>query len=254
MRQYSERQSVIRELFTLLLLQHDDDTDDIITQMFSLPGSPTIGALLFSDDPEMMLVVDMMFNDEAEIGELLQAVTSSRQTVRDVIRRLQASHTYNKRGLPVPHQLALALERLGSNGNGASVGRCARNLNIARGTVIKVTRRVIEAITSLGPQYVVWPNESRRREISEVMKQEGFEGCVGFVDGTTIRLFQRPAIDGHVFWDRKKQYSINCQIVCDCDRYITCFMTGWPGSCGDSMVYKRMALYESPGDYFDAAQ
>ncbi|KAI7964481.1 hypothetical protein MJO29_002579 [Puccinia striiformis f. sp. tritici] len=78
MRQYSERQSVIRELFTLLLLQHDDDTDDIITQMFSLPGSPTIGALLFSDDPEMMLVVDMMFNDEAEIGELLQAVTSSR--------------------------------------------------------------------------------------------------------------------------------------------------------------------------------
>ncbi|KAI7945494.1 hypothetical protein MJO29_011882 [Puccinia striiformis f. sp. tritici] len=293
MRQYSERQGVIRELFTLLLLQHDDDNDDLITQMYSLPGSPTIGTLLFPDDPEMMFVIDELFNDEADLGELIQTIMSSRylntrappvfrdefdlarlfqmrsvdfkqatRTTKEafvwLLNRIYLHQVFHNNSfrpqLPVPHQLALALERLGSNGNGASVGRCARNLNVARGTVIKVTRRVIEAITSLGPQYVVWPNESCRREISDVMKQEGFEGCIGFVDGTTIRLFQRPAIDGHVFWDRKKQYSINCQIICDCDRYITCFMTGWPGSCGDSMVYKRMALYDSPGDSFDPGQ
>jgi hypothetical protein len=46
-----------------------------------------------------------------------------------------------------------------------------------------------------------------------VMKAKGFGGCIGFVDGITICLFQQPAIDGQVFWDCKKQYSINCQIV-----------------------------------------
>ncbi|KNE92694.1 hypothetical protein PSTG_13904 [Puccinia striiformis f. sp. tritici PST-78] len=252
----SKWQSVIRELFTLLLLQHNDNTDDLINKVFRLPGSPTIGDLLFSDNPNMMLVINKLFNDKGNIGELLQTVTSSRclhtraalvfrdkfdlaklfemcsidfkqatRTTKEVfiwlLNRIYLHDVFHNNSfrpqLPVPHQLALALERLGSNGNGASVGQCARNLNIARGTVIKVTRRVIEAITSLGPQYVVWPNKSRRCKMLEVMKQEGFEGCIGFVDGTTSRLFQRPAIDSHVFWDRKKQYSINCQIICNCD-------------------------------------
>ncbi|OAV85548.1 hypothetical protein PTTG_11423, partial [Puccinia triticina 1-1 BBBD Race 1] len=74
--------------------------------------------------------------------------------------------------------------------------------------------------------------KEKQREISNVMKAEGFKGCVGFVDGTTIPLYQRPSIDG--------------EIVCDCDRYITAYMTGWPGSCGDSLVFKKMKLWLEP--------
>jgi hypothetical protein len=83
------------------------------------------------------------------------------------------------------------------------------------------------------------------------MKNEGFVGCVGFVDGTTIPLFQRPGYDGEVFYDQKRRYSINAQIICDCDKYITSFITGWPGTCGDSLVYKRMQLHLNPSQYFD---
>ncbi|KAI7957800.1 hypothetical protein MJO29_006017 [Puccinia striiformis f. sp. tritici] len=176
MRQYSKWQSVIRELFTLLLLQHNDNTDDLINKVFRLPGSPTIGDLLFSDNPNMMLVINKLFNDKGNIGELLQTVTSSRclhtraalvfrdkfdlaklfemcsidfkqatRTTKEVfiwlLNRIYLHDVFHNNSfrpqLPVPHQLALALERLGSNGNGASVGQCARNLNIARGTVIK---------------------------------------------------------------------------------------------------------------------
>ncbi|EFP75138.1 uncharacterized protein PGTG_01731 [Puccinia graminis f. sp. tritici CRL 75-36-700-3] len=156
--------------------------------------------------------------------------------------------------LPVPHQLALTLERLGSNGNGASVGRFSRNLSVGRGTVIKASRRVIRAINDLSPRYLLWPDKERRDEISKVMKAEGFEGCIGFVDGTTIPLYQRPSIDGEVFFDRKKRYSINCQVICDCDRFITAYMTGWPGSCGDSMVFKRMMVHKEPALFFDPGQ
>jgi hypothetical protein len=153
--------------------------------------------------------------------------------------------------LPIPHQLALTLERLGSNGNGASLGRFSRNLNVGQGTVVKVTRRVLKAILSLGRRYVSWPDAAQRAQISEVMADKGFPGCVGFIDGTTIPLFQRPGFDGEVFYDRKRQYSINAQIVCDCNKYITSFITGWPGSCGDSRVYKRMQLHQNPSKFFD---
>jgi len=152
--------------------------------------------------------------------------------------------------LPIPHQLALTLERLGSNGNGASVGRFSRNLSVGRGTVIKVSRRVIHALNSLSARYIGWPDQQRRSEISQVMKTEGFEGCVGFVNGTTIPLYQRPSVDGEVYWDRKKQYSINCQVVCDCDKYIILFLTGWPGSCGDSWVFSKSAIQRNPAAYF----
>jgi hypothetical protein len=131
------------------------------------------------------------------------------------------------------------------------VGRFSRNLSVGRGTVIKVSRRVIQAINEVSTNYIVWPNKEQQAEISEVMTEEGFEGCIGFVDGTTIPLHQRPGLDGELYWDRKKQYSINCQVICDCDRFITSFMTGWPGTCGDSLVFKNMKVHLEPNRFFD---
>ncbi|MBW0520002.1 hypothetical protein O181_059717 [Austropuccinia psidii MF-1] len=48
--------------------------------------------------------------------------------------------------VPISHQLALTLERLGSNGNAGSVGKFVQNFNVARGTVISISRKIIEAI------------------------------------------------------------------------------------------------------------
>jgi hypothetical protein len=83
------------------------------------------------------------------------------------------------------------------------------------------------------------------------MKNEGFEGCVGFVDGTTFPIFQRPGKDGEVFFNRKKRYLLNAQVICDCNKYITAFITGWPGSCADSFVFKKMKLHIQPAGFFD---
>jgi len=83
------------------------------------------------------------------------------------------------------------------------------------------------------------------------MKCEGFKGCIGFVDGTTFPIFQRPGFNGKTFFDRKKHYSLNVQVICDCDKYIIAFITGWPGSCADSYVYNQMKLAKDPAFYFD---
>jgi hypothetical protein len=155
---------------------------------------------------------------------------------------------------PIEKQLAITLERLGSNGNGASVGRFSRNYKVSRGQVVKCTRRVISAILQRGHNYLPWPLTDRRKAISAVLKQDGFPGCVGFVDGTTIPLYQRPGVDGEVFFDRKHRYSINAQVICDCDRRITYFYAGWPGSCCDSTVYGKTDMAAHPEKYFSPGE
>ncbi|KAA1078141.1 hypothetical protein PGT21_029322 [Puccinia graminis f. sp. tritici] len=32
------------------------------------------------------------------------------------------------------------------------------------------------------------------------------------------------------------------------------YVVGWPGTCGDSLVYKRMQLHLNPSQYFDDGQ
>ncbi|KAF9282197.1 hypothetical protein BGZ74_002191, partial [Mortierella antarctica] len=36
----------------------------------------------------------------------------------------------------------------------------------------------------------------------QVLAPEGLPGCVGFVDGTTLPLAQKPAADGETYHDR----------------------------------------------------
>lgn len=147
-------------------------------------------------------------------------------------------------------QLALTLERLGSNGTGCSVRRLGRDYKRSMGAIINCTQRVLESIDSQCSQYIQWPSEARREEISTVMSLEGFPGCVGFVDGTNIPLYQRPGLDGETFFDRKKRYSLYCQVVCDCDRRIIALYSGWPGSCHDQKVFSTMSLSEDPESFF----
>lgn len=74
------------------------------------------------------------------------------------------------------------------------------------------------------------------------MAAKGFKGCIGFIDGTTFPLSQKPAVDGECYFDRKSRYSINAQVVCDDNRRIIAFYSGWPGSCAESIVYNKMQL------------
>lgn len=98
-------------------------------------------------------------------------------------------------------QIAVALCRLGSNGNAAAKIRLNNLFSIGYRTVEKYTQRVIMAIQSLKLEIVSWPTAQQRLESSQVMQEEGFPGCIGFVDGTTIPLSQKPAIDGNHYFD-----------------------------------------------------
>jgi len=89
----------------------------------------------------------------------------------------------------------ITLERFGCEGNGVSVGRTARSFGVGNGTVVLYTNRVIKAILSLRKDMIQWPDEPRRREISQRFEEEfDLPGCIGVIDGTHFNLSQRPAI------------------------------------------------------------
>ena len=105
-------------------------------------------------------------------------------------------------------QLAVATCRLGSNGNGAAVFRLKNLFQVGYGTINLYTIRVIKAIYNMRSKLASWPTREERLELSQVMQEEGFPGCIGFVDGTTIPLSQKPPIDGNHYFDRKKRSGV----------------------------------------------
>ncbi|KAL3691189.1 hypothetical protein R1sor_004840 [Riccia sorocarpa] len=112
------------------------------------------------------------------------------------------------------------------------------------GTVVLYTQRVITALEDALSNEVVWPDRVERRRISDVFAVKGFPGCIGLIDGTLLKLSQRPKEDGETYFDRKRNYSLNAQIVCDDKRRILYFFSGMPGSSADSTCLRRSSLYQ----------
>eukprot|EP00644_Phytophthora_capsici_P003156 jgi/Phyca11/103150/e_gw1.7.639.1 len=143
---------------------------------------------------------------------------------------------------PVWIQLSVALDRFGSYGTGASLYRCQRLWAVGKGTVDDYTDRVVEALLAVSSDHVRWSTKEERRNTPRRMAALGFRGCIGFIDGTTSPLAQKPSIDGECYFDRKQRYSFNAQVICDDRRWIISFFSDWPGSCGDSTIYREMKL------------
>jgi DDE superfamily endonuclease len=154
--------------------------------------------------------------------------------------------------LPVKHQLHIALWRFGRFGNGASTIDVSKKFSIGEGTVQKITDRVVAAILALQGEYLSWyssPNDLARMK-SRIYESSGFPNCVGFLDGTTVVLAEKPVHDGELYYNRKGEYGINCQIVADLDARIRFLFAGYPASIHDSRSIQNSDLSKDPGTFF----
>ncbi|MBW0485658.1 hypothetical protein O181_025373 [Austropuccinia psidii MF-1] len=102
-------------------------------------------------------------------------------------------------------QLAVALSRLGSNGNGAALGKIGMLSGISHGAIVLYNQRVIQILMKMKRKVIMWPTREQQREISQVMQAEGFAGCIGFIDGSLIPLSQHPTNNGEAYFDCKKR-------------------------------------------------
>ncbi|OWZ16652.1 hypothetical protein PHMEG_0009524 [Phytophthora megakarya] len=239
----SERQRLLGEIIDVLAVAIlEEETDDDLLELY---GYGVLQRVLSSDDISSPVedLMDLLAFVEArryledhdrlpkcvefrENGIQAVAAKDFRQTTRvshvsfsrilSEIENHGVFQNYSDCGqAPVWLQLAVVLDRLENYGNRASLGRTQKLWGIGHGTCALYTTRVLLALKDLASSYVVWPSPEERRSMSRRMGLKGFRGCVGFIDGTTIPLSQKPAVDGACFFDRKHRYSVNAQVVCD---------------------------------------
>ncbi|KAL3699429.1 hypothetical protein R1sor_017451 [Riccia sorocarpa] len=119
-------------------------------------------------------------------------------------------------------QLAVALDRFGHEGNGHEIA---------------------------------WPDR-QEQAVNSALAELGFPGCIGLVDGTLVKLSQRPRDDGETYFDRKSNYSMNVQDICDQHKRVIYFFAGMPGTCHDLTCLRRSSLWGCLGSalLFDNGQ
>lgn len=117
--------------------------------------------------------------------------------------------------LPVNTQLAIFLVRVGHYGNASSPEDVAQFAGVSVGTVINATYRCLIAFLARHDEAIMMPPEEEKEKAKEyVEKATCPEWRNGFLlaDGTKFALFQKPGLHGEAWFDKNKDYSIDCQV------------------------------------------
>lgn len=116
---------------------------------------------------------------------------------------------------PVTVQLAIFLNRAGHYGNSASPEDIGQWAGVSPGSVNNATNRVIIALLSLHDEAVHLPNTEEKETAKDWV---GAQACPEWrdgyllVDGTKLAVFQRPGLHGDAWFDKNKDYSLDCQV------------------------------------------
>ncbi|KAL3693539.1 hypothetical protein R1sor_007190 [Riccia sorocarpa] len=89
--------------------------------------------------------------------------------------------------------------------------------------MVNYTNRVMTALESAMGHEIAWPDRQERVVNSAHFAGLGFPGCIGLVDGTLVKLSQRPRNDGETYFDQKSNYSMNVQVICDQNKRVIYF-------------------------------
>lgn len=184
-------------------------------------------------------------------------VRVNREQFHEIISRIDSNPIFNcgpNLQFPVAVQLALTLYRLGAYADGASLVRIAALFGVGDGgTVEKITKRVLNAIFNLRNECLYWPTAGEKKKLLANTLNE-LPNCIGYLDGTEIRLAERPCRDPDSYYSRKQQFSIKLQGVCDSQLKIRHIHVGFPGSVHDSRVFSNSSLFLNPSNFFEGEE
>ncbi|XP_054083341.1 putative nuclease HARBI1 [Zeugodacus cucurbitae] len=181
--------------------------------------------------------------DENRFREIVRV---SKTTFDFIIDLIKDDEVFNGprscKQFPIQIQLAVVMYRLGSCGEGATITKIASLFGISDGGVIQVmTNRVFDAIIKRKTQFLFWPDPVERRALV-VQTLSELPHCVGYVDGTEIKLAEKPTVDCEAYFSRKHIYSLKAQCVCDHKLVIRHMVLGYPGSVHDARIYNNCEL------------
>jgi hypothetical protein len=121
---------------------------------------------------------------------------------------------------------------------------------ITKSTVCQTVHRVTRAIAELHDKYVKFPAtvDEQRSVMQLFYGKSGMPGVVGAIDCTHVSIQSPGGDDAEIYRNRKGNFSVNVQLVCDSTCYISDVVARWPGSVHDSTIFdncRLRALFES---------
>ncbi|XP_037806208.1 protein ANTAGONIST OF LIKE HETEROCHROMATIN PROTEIN 1-like [Lucilia sericata] len=78
--------------------------------------------------------------------------------------------------------------------------------------------------------------------------------CIGYVDGTEIKLAEKPLDDPESYFSRKHIYSLKVQGICDYRLRVRNLVLGYPGSVHDATIFNNCELSLIPKKIFTGAE
>ncbi|KAL3691881.1 hypothetical protein R1sor_005532 [Riccia sorocarpa] len=109
--------------------------------------------------------------------------------------------------------------------------------------MVNYTNRVMTALESAMGHEIAWPDRQERAVNSAHFVGLGFSGCIGRVDCTLVKLSLRPRDDGETYFDRKSNYSMNVQVICDQNKHVIYFFADPGSSCFSSVLMRFRFLF-----------
>lgn len=111
--------------------------------------------------------------------------------------------------------MAVTLFRLGGYGDAAGIRKIATLFGVGDGGTIDImTKRIFGAILEMESEFMYWPSNGEKQLIIAETFDE-MPHCVGYIDGSEIKLAERPCTDPDSYYSRKQNFSIKLQAVCD---------------------------------------
>lgn len=117
---------------------------------------------------------------------------------------------------------------------------------VSKSTVVTCVRKVIDGLLNEVCQHAIkLPRTIAEREAiaQEFEDIAGFENILGALDGCHIEIRAPAREDKQTFFNRKKDYSMVLQGLCDANCFFLNVDVRWPGSVHDARVFKTSDLY-----------
>ncbi|GBG62263.1 hypothetical protein CBR_g29871 [Chara braunii] len=154
---------------------------------------------------------------------------------------LQRRVTFYREPLQPDLIVAFALYRWASRETYES-GTCS--FDIGRKSGLVVVRDVTSALLSAYHDKIsTWPTGLQKAVVLRAFADKGFPNCHGCIDCTHIFIDKPGNCRGEDYYDRKRRFSVQAQVVVDLNLRVLDMFVGYPGSCHDVRIVHLSSLW-----------
>ncbi|GBG69644.1 hypothetical protein CBR_g4473 [Chara braunii] len=120
-------------------------------------------------------------------------------------------------------------------------GTCS--FGIGRKSRLVAVRDVTSALLSAYRDKISWPTGLQKAVVLRAFADKGFPNCHGCIDCTHIFIDKPTNCPGEDYYDRKRHFSVQAQVVVDLNLCVLDVFVGYPGSCHDVRIVHLSSLW-----------